>query len=89
MGSEAGYLLAAFVEGVPTVPLFGSRFFQKQKLFKNSREIQKASSKIQKNERDNSKKSKKISPLRGEYVFFGEGAFYLVLVRSDHEGRGG
>ena len=35
------------------------------------------------------KKFKKISPLRGENVFFGEDWFYLVLVRSDREGERG
>ena len=31
------------------------------------------------------RKFKKVKKF-GEYVFFGEGPFYLVLVRSDHEG---
>ena len=77
MGAEVCYLLATLGKGIPTVPLCGSRFWRK-----NSKTVAKFKKRARK-----FKKVKKISPLRGKNVFFGEGSF--IQCKFSPAARGG
>ena len=86
MGSEAGYLLVVVGEGVPTVPLFGSRFWcENSKMaakFKNELRNQK------KNGREHSKKSKKDVRHYVAKTFFSAKASFIQCL-SGPTARGG
>ena len=70
--------------GVPTVPLFWLRFWCENS--KMSAKFKKLAKKIKKKGARIQKSQKIVRHYVAKTFFFGEGRFYLVLVRSDSEG---